>query len=100
MKYSLSLEHVTLGDEDQVMMDKKLSRLRKHLLPPYTIDVRCTRSTHHNKGDVMTCTVNIEQGGHVFHAQREADTIQDALDEVIAALEKELSRDHDKRKQH
>lgn len=89
-----------MGDEDRAMMDKKLSRLKKHLLPPYTMDVRCTHSTHHAKGDVVDCTVNIEQSGKVFHAQRSSSTIQDALDEVIEALEKELGKEHDKRKDH
>ncbi|MBI3255398.1 MAG: HPF/RaiA family ribosome-associated protein [Candidatus Andersenbacteria bacterium] len=89
-----------LGDADITMMDKKLARLKKHLLPPYTTDVRCMRSTHHAKGDVITCSVNIEQSGKVFHAERAASTIQDALDEVIEVLEKELGRAHDKRKSH
>ncbi len=80
-------------------MDKKLGRLQKHLLPPYTINVRCTHSTHHAKGNVITCLVNIEQRGKVFHAERAASTIQDALDAVIEALEKELGREHDKRKE-
>lgn len=100
MQYSLSLEHVVMGDEDTELMDKKLGRLKKHLLPPYSADVRCVRSRHHAKGDVITCTVNITQSGKVFHAERTAETIQDALDEVIAALDKELGRAHDKRKQH
>lgn len=100
MHYSLSLEHLRLGGEDNSMIDKKLDRLHKHLLPPFTTDVRLVRSRHHAKGDVIACTVNIEQGGKVFHAERSASTIQDALDEVIDALQKELGRAHDKRKQH
>ena len=81
-------------------MTHKLDRLQKHLMPPYVMDVRCMRSTHHLKGDVITCKVNIEQHGRVFHAERDAQTVLDALDEVIEALEKELGKDHDKRKDH
>lgn len=98
MQYTLSLQHITLSDTDEQLMNEKLDRLEKHLLPPFTSHVRFTRNTHHLKGDVVKCIVTINQGKEVFHAEREASNIQDALDEVISALNKNLGRAHSKRK--
>jgi len=100
MQYSLSLQHLSMSEADEQLLNEKLDRLKKHLLPPYTVQIRFTRSTHHQKGDVVTCIVNIEQGGEVFHAEKDASTMQDALDEVVAALMNNLERAHDKRKDH
>lgn len=100
MHYSLSLHHLTLSDNDEQEVKKKLDRLHKHLHAPFTTHVRLEHSTHHLKGDVVTCIVNIAQDGQVYHAERTATSVADAIDEVVEALNKELGRAHDKRKDH
>lgn len=91
MQFNLSSKHIELTDTDKELMQEKLDRIEKHLVPPFTVDVMCSHSTHHNKGDdVVGCRINITQGKKVIHAEREADTVQDALDACIKALKREL----------
>jgi ribosomal subunit interface protein len=100
MKYSLRTEHITLSDLDREQLDKKLSRLNKHLLEHHMIDISILHDTHHQKGNTVTCVINIEQGKKVFHAERTHSTIQNALDEALAAVARELKKEHDKNKRH
>lgn len=95
MEYRLSTDKVEITDEDRQLMDKKFNRLQKILETPFVVDVRITRDTHHRNGDVVNCKIVIEQGKHVFHADRTADTIQTALDEALEAMQKELQRHHE-----
>ena len=100
MKHSLTLEHIEVSDLDKEQLEAKLDRLYKHMLPPYEIDVLIAHDTHHNQGSVVRCRINIEQEGKVYHVERTEDTIQDAIDGVIAALKSELVASHDRRKEH
>lgn len=100
MKYSLRTEHLTLTDFDQQQLEKKLNRLGKHLLPPFVIDISLLHDTHHQRGPVVTCIINIEQGRKVFHADRSAESIQDAIDRSLQAVAKELRKEHSKHKKH
>lgn len=96
MKYALQTTHLELSEADRVLLDKKVNRLDKLLKPPYTTTIRLQHDTHHTKGNVITCTINIDHGKHVFHAERVAGSVQDALDEVIEALQQELKKNHDR----
>lgn len=100
MRYSLSTSHLEITAEDQTLIDKKLSKLDRILHEPYVTDIRLKHDTHHGKGDVVSCTINIEQGKRVFHAERSRETIQDALDECIAAIHQELTRFYGKHSSH
>lgn len=100
MKYSLRLQDIELTDEDQRLMDSKLDRIKKHLTPPYVADISCIRTQLKTAGETVTCIINIEQGKKVFHAERTSDTIQNALDEAVAAVSRELAKEHDKQKRH
>jgi ribosomal subunit interface protein len=96
MKYNLSTEHLTVTSVDQELIDKKLLKLEKLVHEPYTMDIRLVHDTHHRHGQVVTCTVNIAQGKRVFHAERESESIQTSLDEVITALRHELQKAYKK----
>ena len=98
MKYNLSTKNVDLAEADHVLLTKKINILEKHLQPPYQIDVRFTRSTAHHSGPVITQRINVGHGQTVFHSERSGDTIQDALDDTLAAITRELSKEHDKKK--
>lgn len=100
MKHSLTLEHIEVSDLDKKQLEEKLDRLYKHMVPPYEIDVLIAHDTHHTQGNVIRCRINIEQEGKVYHVERNEDTVQDAIDEVIAALKSELVESHDRRKEH
>lgn len=100
MKYSLTREHIEISDLDKQQLEEKLNRLHKHLVPPYDIDVLLAHDTHHTQGNVIRCRVNIEQEGKVYHGERSGDSIQDAIDSVIAVLKHELLSSHDRRKTH
>ncbi|MFH1353790.1 MAG: ribosome-associated translation inhibitor RaiA [bacterium] len=98
MKYSLTTKNIQLPEADIKLLDKKLERLEKHLRPPFQTDVVLRHDRHHRTGDTVTCIVNIKQRGSVFHAQRVGKSAQEALDEVIAALKKELVKNREKRR--
>jgi ribosomal subunit interface protein len=97
MKYSLSTDHITVTPTDQELIDKKLVKLEKLVHEPYTMDLRLTHDTHHLKGEVVTCIINIQQGKRVFHAERSSESIQTSLDEVVTALRHELEKAYKKR---
>ncbi len=100
MKHSLTLEHIEISESDKQLLDEKLNRLNKHLLPPYEIDVLIAHDTHHTQGDVVRCRINVEQSGKVYHAERNEGNVQDAIDETLAAIKSELVKEHDRRKDH
>lgn len=97
MKYSLSTEHLTMTETDQRLINKKLVKLEKLVHEPYMMDIRLVHDTHHNKGQVVACTINIKQGKRVFHAERSSESIQTSLDEAISALRHELQKTYRKR---
>jgi ribosomal subunit interface protein len=98
MNYTLHLQHAELSDFDKELLEKKLQRLQKHLTPPFGIHVTFERNMHHKGGDIMTCKLDVTLHSHTSHAERESDTIQNALDETIEAIDSELSKQHDKHK--
>lgn len=98
MLYNLTCQHIELSDLERGELDKKIDRLARHVTPPYTLDVTLKHDTHHLKGDVISCHMNIEQGKKVFHAERVGNTIADTVDEVLDALKSELEKDHSRRK--
>lgn len=98
MKYSLTAQHIELTEADVALLDKKLERMEKYLRPPFHTDVVLRHDTHHRTGDAVVCTINIEQGKTVWHAQRQGESIQEALDEVIAVLKRELIKNRDRRR--
>ncbi len=100
MNYSLRTKHITLSDFDRKQLDRKLSSLAKHLKPPFTTDIFIEHDRHHHTGQVIAFTINIKQGKKVFHAERQSESLQDALDLVLAALKRELKKEHDKKKRH
>lgn len=101
MKFNLRNQYISPTDSDLAQMQEKLDRLDKHLLPPYVADVHLIHDQHHRSGEVVTCIINIEHGKRVFHTERTGGTIQDALDEAIEAVRRELKKYHDiQRKEH
>lgn len=90
MKYSLTTKNLELTPSDLNLLDKKLERLEKYVRPPFQVDVVLRRDRHHLSGETVMCKINIEQGRTVSHGERQGETVQEALDEVIAALKKEL----------
>lgn len=98
MKYSITTQHIELSEADLTLLDKKLERIKKYLTPPFNANVVLRHDTHHRTGITVTCTVNIKQGKTVFHAQRAGESIQEALDEVIDVLKRELLKNQDKHK--
>ncbi|MEX1997052.1 MAG: HPF/RaiA family ribosome-associated protein [Candidatus Andersenbacteria bacterium] len=98
MDYSLQTINIKLSSIEQATLDKKMQRLQKHLHYPFVIHIVFAHDAHHLKGDVVTCKINVRQGKKVFHAERQGPTIADTLDEVTEALQRELEKDHDRRK--
>lgn len=101
MNYTFHTDNLKLSALDQEFLDKKLSRLEKHLWPPYTLTINLRRNNHHRTGDVIECQMNVHLPGikHPLHAERSAATIQDCLDQTLHALANELQREHDKAKE-
>lgn len=82
------------------MLEKKLERLEKHVPTPFSCSVDIERDAHHRTGAVVMCRINITSHKKTHHVERSAETVQDALDEVLEALRHELERDHGKHKEH
>ncbi|MCH8748509.1 ribosome-associated translation inhibitor RaiA [Patescibacteria group bacterium] len=97
MQYILHTDHLSLSAADRDMLEKKLERLEKYLTIPFVTDVHFAQDQHHRTGQTITCTINIEMSKKVWHAERSGDTVQDALDSVIKALQNELRRARGKR---
>jgi ribosomal subunit interface protein len=98
MKYSLSTKNIELTEADQERLDEKLGRLSKYLIPPFHPQVLVQQERHHRSGATIRCRINIVQAGTVLHAERMGATVQEALDEVSAALKRELIKRRDKRR--
>lgn len=96
MEYILHTRNLTLSQSDQIQIEKKLNRYQKYLNPPYHIHLHFGHDAHHLKGQVITCKLTIEHGKHTTHAEHEADTIQNSLDQTLEAVEKDLQRQHDR----
>lgn len=96
MKYNLTKKHIEVTTIDEAALEEKLDRLEKHLRTPYVVDVVLSRDTHHHSGNIITCRINVEEGKKLFHAERESDTILDAVDEVIGAISQQLEKHHDR----
>ena len=96
MEYSLRTENVVLSVPDRKLLNEKLGKLDKFVRTPYVADVALIHTSHANSP--VTCIINIEQGKHVFHAQREGNTIQTSTLGVVEALEKEIKKQRGKQR--
>lgn len=92
MKYSLSLKGVEFSDVDHNLLEQKLNRLKKLVKPPFRADVVLSHDKRHRNGSVVKCTINFHHMGRIDHAERTADTAQDAIDESIGALKNEIMK--------
>lgn len=91
MKYSIQLDKITVSSNDRQLINDKIDRLATIITSPYVIDLKFALDTHHTKGEVVTCIINVEQGKRVFHAERKSETVQISLDLALAALSQELA---------
>ncbi|MBI4022298.1 MAG: ribosome-associated translation inhibitor RaiA [Candidatus Andersenbacteria bacterium] len=98
MHYSLTTQHIELSAADTRQIDEKLARIQKYLNPPFQIDIVLKHDTHHQQGMVISCRVNVQQGGKVIHAEREAASALTALDECVEALQQELKKAGEKQR--
>jgi ribosome-associated translation inhibitor RaiA len=96
MKYSISTKKIELEGSDYKMVERKLSRIQKHVSPPYDATLVISRDSHHRKGRVISCSIKIVMGKHVFYAKRQEETLPDALDETIRAVVAELKKSKQK----
>jgi len=99
MKYSLSTKNIELTETDQQMLEEKLGRLTKYLVPPFHPQVVVRYGRRHRSGAVISCAIKVNQSGAVIHAERSGNSVQEALDESIAAIRSELIKRRDKRRQ-
>lgn len=100
MNYSLSSDHIQISEVDKELIGKKIDRLEKYISEPYVLDVRIKHDTHHKEGRVVSCTMNLENGGNVFHAERSEGSVQDAVDRCIEAIKQNAQKEHGKRSDH
>lgn len=92
MQFELTLQQLTLSDFDREQIQGKFERLEKHVVPPFQMHMVLSHDTHHQKGAVVTCRLNLSQSGKVFHAERAAATALTAVDACIEALQRELEK--------
>ncbi len=96
MQFKLTKKNLEVSDDDESVIDEKLSRIAKHLRTPFVVDVMLRRDTHHQSGDVYLCRINVEEGKRVFHSERTGESTLDALDETIAVIIGQLEKEHDR----
>lgn len=87
-----------MTEADRLLLEKKIGRLKKLLQPPYMADIRFWHDTHHIKGEVVNCVMNVKEGKRVFHSERVGDSMQKALDECLQAIKSEIAKNHGKGK--
>ncbi len=97
MLYSLQTTNLKLSDTDRNLLDKKMERLEKYIESPFNVKIRLIHDTHHTKGNTITCIINIAHDKRVFHAERTAETVNNALDKSVRAITSELIKHHQKR---
>ncbi|HSX25287.1 MAG TPA: HPF/RaiA family ribosome-associated protein [Candidatus Andersenbacteria bacterium] len=100
MQYSLRTDHIELSQQDTEKLEQELQKLEKHVVPPFVTHITFIHDTHHVHGSVIRCIIIIEQGKHVYRAERSEDSVANAIDSAVTALKSELSSDHDRRKEH
>lgn len=81
-------------------VEEKLSGLEKYAAETIKImqmDVDIGRDTaHHHKGEVFTCSVNVDIPGDLLKVERNADDLYKAIDKVRDHLRETLAQRKDK----
>ncbi len=96
MKYSIRTQHIELSEFDQRLLTKKVERLKKHVSPPYVMDISIIGENHRNNNEAVTCRINIQEGGKVYHTERTAENAENAMDQAVQALHNEIMRAHER----
>lgn len=74
-------------------IEEKFSSLEKYAEKIMQIDVHVgLETTHHNKGDVYTCSANVVVPGSLLKVERNAEDLYKAIDKVKDHLRETLAQ--------
>lgn len=86
------------SDGLQELVSSKFQLLEKHIgEAPSLCEVEFEKTTHANSGSIYRIEVNLETNGRFFRAESTADSFENAVDEVLNEMDKELRRSNDKK---
>lgn len=86
MRYTLSAHDVVLSAFNRRQIEEKVSRLEKYLRHRFPVEITFRRE---GKGLIL-CAVTYGEGKHTLHAERGSHSLEQSLDEVLAAFKKEI----------
>lgn len=92
MKYTIYTHGVRLSNFNKDQIGEKTARLEKYLHHPLPVEITFRRE---GKG-MIACTLMYGEGKHVLRAERTNHSLEGSLDEALAALKRELVKQHEK----
>ena len=94
MKYTLASHSIEISDFQHDQIVEKIKKLEKHLPDPLPLEIAFT----HDSPEVVRCHLNYGNGKNTVHCEQTGATIEDALDQVIEKLRRELIKRHEKKR--
>lgn len=86
VKYTLSAHDVVLSAFNKRQIEEKVERLSKYLRHPFPVEITFRRE---GKGLIL-CAIAYGEGKQTLHAERSNHSLEQSLDEVLAAFKREL----------
>ena len=66
----------------QAYVEEKFQMLEKYQADIISIDVEVARDSHHNKGDIFSCSANVHIPKEVLHIEKQEEDLYKAIDKV------------------
>ena len=101
MDIRISHEHLDLTDAIKEYAQDKIGTL-DHFMPNLLkVDVRLgTTTSHHRKGKIFECKVNLTYPGGMFRAEKVSDDLYKAINEAVDVLVIEVEKYKEKHRNH
>lgn len=95
-------QNISLTEKNIKRINEKCALLIKLCQPITVFHLDIRRDTHHTKGDVIFMSATIHHARSKlkpFHAEVECETFTQALDTLLTALKKQMSRSVEKKRE-
>ncbi len=98
MTINIRVVGMELTDAIRLYTEDKISVLEKYTPEILRADIVIGKETsHHNKGDIFSCSVTMQIPGDVIKVERDADDLYKAIDKVKDHLRETLAQHKEKR---
>lgn len=93
MTINLRAQGMELTDAIRTYVEEKILSLEKYTREIVIVDAVVGKSTsHHHKGDIFMCSMNVQIPGDVLKIEREEDDLYKAIDKVRDHLRETLAQ--------